>query len=181
MSVTGAAPKGATGESPVVGKREAASVEWPWDQLYRDLAPGLIALGVRRFDLASADCEDAFQKAAMDIAEAGPAARSREAYLTACFLRECLRIAQRKRVREPFQASLESADRLSDDPVERIEASIVFHSAMSRVPVRCRKIIRAHALEGRDILESARVSQWNLANAHRGFKRCWKMLSDAIV
>ncbi len=171
---------GSTGQ-PAGATRAAAEVdarEWDWDDLYRRLGGGLIALGKRRFGLSREDTEEALQRAATAIVLAAPSVRSPEAYLTSVFLRECLgtwRRQQECRRRElPMPEGLDPAD----DSCDRIEVVCRFRQAFSLLTPYCRAVMRACLLDGKPrvaatdapICESAihkryRTCLWTLVHA----------------
>lgn len=164
----------AVGPAPGIDARE-----WDWEDLYRRLGAGLIALGKRRFALSREDAEEALQKAATAIVLAAPCVRSPEAYLTSVFLRECLATRRRQdagRRRElPLPEGLDPAD----DSCERIEVVCRFRQAFSLLTPYCRAVMRACLLEGkpRQAATDAPISE---SAVHKRYRKCLRTLAHAL-
>jgi RNA polymerase sigma factor (sigma-70 family) len=168
-------PADAAGPVPGIDARE-----WNWDDLYRRLGGGLIALGRRRFGLSREDAEEALQRAATAIVLAAPSVRSPEAYLTSVFLRECLgawRRQQENRRRElPMPEGLDPAD----DSCERIEVVCRFRKAFSLLSPFCRSVMRSCLLEGKPRTEAASALQSSEKTIHKRYRKCLRTLAHAL-
>lgn len=164
---------------PVGTAAEADAREWDWDDLYRKLGGGLIALGKRRFGLSREDAEEVLQRAATAIVLAAPSVRSPEAYLTSVFLRECFgtwRRRQESRRRElPMPEGLDP----TDDSCERIEVVCRFRQAFALLTPYCRAVMRACLLDGK--LRAAATDAPICESAiHKRYRKCLRTLAHAL-
>lgn len=148
-----------------------------WEEVYEEMAGGLVALGVRRYHLSHEDCEDALQHAAQDAA-LSPGVRNRRGYLTTVFMRRCWKIRQAK-IKHP-EVRLEDGPEPSHDPSAAIITSLSFRRAMGGLPGRCREVITAWALADRNAQATARELSLSPRTIYVRIERCVKRLLNAL-
>lgn len=164
--------------SHAVAEPDIQTEEPPWEEVYEELAGGLVALGVRRYGLSHEDCEDALQHAAQD-ASLSPGVRNRRGYLTTVFMRKCWQI-RKGRDRRP-DVAMEEGFEPSHDPSAAIVASLNFRRAMGGLPGRCREVITAWALADRNAQETARELSLSPRTIYVRIERCVKRLLHALT
>ena len=153
--------------------------EWDWDDLYRRLGGGLIALGKRRFALSREDAEEALQRAATAIVLASPSVRSPEAYLTSVFLRECLGTSRRQQNSRRRELPMPEGLDPTDDSCERIEVACRFRQAFALLTPYCRAVMRACLLDGtpRAAATDAPICE---SAIHKRYRKCLRTLAHAL-
>lgn len=153
--------------------------DWDWEELYRRLGSGLIAMGRRRFDLSREDAEEALQRAATAIVFAAPSVRSPEAYLTSVFLRECLGAWRRRQEVQRRELPMPDGFQKADDACERIEVVCRFRSAFALLSPYCRSVMRSCLLEGKSRVagSDAPVSEGAI---YKRYRKCLRTLADAL-
>ncbi|HYN41698.1 MAG TPA: hypothetical protein VE129_07980 [Thermoanaerobaculia bacterium] len=167
-------PAEAVGPVPGIDARE-----WDWDDLYRRLGGGLIALGRRRFALSREDAEEALQRAATAIVVAAPSVRSPEAYLTSVFLRECLGTWRRRQERGRRESPMPEGMDPADDSCERIEVVCRFRQAFALLTPYCRSVMRACLLEGKPRVAATHAPVSESA-IHKRYRKCLRTLAHAL-
>lgn len=156
--------------------------EWEWEELAERLFPRLIEAGHRRFRLPITDLEDALQEVAARIVTSRPRARVPAAYFTTAFQRACLRIVferTRRRGEDPDEDGVAGPPRTSYDPRPRLDAQCDVTWLLFALTPRCREFVRAWALEGRTLPETAdatgtsKVTVWKRVNNCLGRLKRW--------
>ena len=166
----------ATAPGPAV---PADARDWDWEELYRRLGSGLIAMGRRRFDLSREDAEEALQRAATAIVFSAPSVRSPEAYLTSVFLRECLGAWRRRQEVQRRELPMPDGFQKADDACERIEVVCRFRSAFALLSPYCRSVMRSCLLEGKTRVagSDAPVSEGAI---YKRYRKCLRTLANAL-
>lgn len=160
---------------------ENVATPWEWEDVYENLGPNLVDLGMKRYGLSREDAEDALQKTAEAIAHADALVpvRSREAYFTTSFLHAALRLAKHRRSRGELPL-IDGVEPPTDERhVERLETLIRVRRAVASLSPDCRALVVSW-LETGNLQESAAFLQLSDRQVYRQRDRCWKRLIDAL-